>query len=117
MDWGPIIAAGVGIAGDFLQQDTVNQANAQSMEQLLLTLQDNERARQAALERQQLANSATLQAANISADTARKRILGDVLLQQGQGQERLGIEAFRAAANRPERFNSAAAVLSQVLAR
>ena len=56
-------------------------------------------------------------AADVSLEATKKRIMGDVLLKQGEGQEKLGIEAYRANANRPERFNNAANVLASVLAR
>lgn len=117
MDWGPIIAAGVNIAQDFLNQDDKERERAQSDEQFYASLADKERDRLAAGERADLTAQTQLQLGEMSAETARKRVLGDVLLQQGQGQESLGIEAFRAAANRPERFNTAANALAAILAR
>jgi hypothetical protein len=117
VDWGPIIAAGVNIASGMLADETNQQSLDQSKENLILNLQDNERDRAAQLERQQLANQAMIESANIGLQGQKKRILGDVLLQQGQGQEKLMLEAFRAAANKPERFNTAAQVLANVLSR
>ena len=116
-DWGPVIAAGVNLAQDFLGQDDKQQQFAQDRETTILQLQDNERGRAAAMDRANLAAQTQLEAAGLSADVAKKKILGDVLLQQGQGQEKLGLEAYRAAANRPERFNTAANVLAQILSR
>lgn len=117
MDWGPIIAAGVNIAGGLLTDDARQEELGQSKEIAILNIQDRERDRIAQMERQQAANQAALAAAGMQLEGQKKKILGDVLLQQGQGQERLMLEAFRAAATRPERFNTAANVLAQVLAR
>lgn len=115
--WGPIIAAGVNLASGLLEDEEKEEDRAQTKEIELLRLQDNERDRVAAMQRAELSAETTLAAAEKSLEAAKKRILGDVLLQQGQGQEKLGIEAFRAAANKPERFNDAASVLAQVLSR
>ena len=120
-DWGAVISAGVSLASGLLEDENREQQFAQSRENQILQLQDNERGRVAqadrlataeagALERAQLAASAQLEATN-------KRILGDVLLDQGKGQETLMLESFRSSANAPERFNNAASVLAQVLAR
>lgn len=116
-DWGPVIAAGVNLAQGLLQDSARDDATALSNEQFLMNLQAQERDRAAAMDRAQLAANASIQAANISADVAKKRILGDVLLQQGQGQEKLMLESFRASANAPERFNTAANILAQILSK
>lgn len=117
MDWGAIIAAGVGIAGQLLEDDEREDERADSRENLILQLQDNERDRAAQLERQQIASQASLDAARMGFEAQKKRILGDVLLEQGKGQENLMLENFRASANAPERFNNAASILAQVLSR
>lgn len=116
-DWAPIISAGVSLAQGLLNDENKKDERADSRENLILNLQDNERDRAAALERQRIALEASKYASDTSLAAAKKRILGDVLLQQGKGQEALGIEAYRAAANKKERFNDAASVLAQVLSR
>ena len=121
MDWDTIIAAGVSLAGGLLKDDEKDRARADTRETQILNLQDNERGRQAQADRLQDTLASNLQIAQLGQETSlentRKKILGDVLLQQGQGQEKLMLESFRSSANTPERFNTAANILSQVLSR
>lgn len=120
-DWTPLIAAGVSIAGDIIKQDQVDQQAGINRENLALQLQDNERGRQAALDRAELAAQTSLEAANISAQTSlentRKRILGAAIADRGQDAGQALLSAFQSRANRPERFNEAANNLAQLLAR
>lgn len=116
-DWSAIIAAGVSLAQDQLAQEDKEDERVQSDKQLLMNLADKERDRIAAEERAKISAEASMYGADKTLEAQKKRILGDVLLRQGEGQEKLGIEAYRAHANKPERFNDAASVLAGVLAR
>lgn len=121
MDWGSIIAGGIAIANQLLGDEENEEQRGFDRETTILQLQDNERARAAQAERQAELLASNLQIAQLGnaadLEQVKKRIMGDVLLQQGQGQEKLMLEDFRASANAPERFNSAANVLATVLAR
>lgn len=116
-DWSTVIAAGVSLAQDYLKQDDKKQDNAQSDKQFFATLADKERDRANEAAMNQARIEASKYAADLTLEAAKKRILGDVLLKQGEGQQKLGIEAYRASANKPERFNNAAAVLAGVLSK
>lgn len=119
--WGSLISAGVSLAGDLLAQDTRDQQQQANRETTILQLQDNERGREAQADRLQAEIAAALERTQLNTqaqlDIAKKRILGDVLLKQGEGQEKLMLESYRAAEARPERFNDAASVLAQILSR
>ena len=120
-DWGAIISAGVAISNQLLEEEKSDKSHAQSRENTILQLQDNERGRVAQAERQAEALANNLEIANIGAqtdlETMNKRIMGDVLLKQGEGQNNLMLEDFRSSANAPERFNRSADILAQVLSR
>lgn len=121
MDWGAVIAAGVSVAGQLLEDDQRDQQRADSRENMILQLQDNERDRAAQAERlqEQLANTKAIAELGAATDKelAKARIMGDVLLDQGKGQSQLMLEDFRSSAQAPERFNNAATVLANVLSR
>jgi hypothetical protein len=116
MDWETLIAAGVSLASGLLQDDRRESELAQSKDNLLLQLQDRERDRLAALERQQLSADTSLQAAQLSLEGAKKKILGDALLNKGKASGAAMLESFRSSANKPERFNTAANNLAALLA-
>ena len=121
MDWGAIISAGVSLFEGLLEDETKGQELSQNKEIAILNLQDKERDRASKEEIAGLSRETQLAIANLSAQTdlgiANRRIMGDVLLDQGKGQTQLGIEAFRAAANKPKVSPSAISTLAQVLAR
>ena len=120
-DWGGLFEAGQAIAQGLIQQDQEQVQFENDRENLVLELQDNERARanQAAIAA--ASNATSLQAAEIAAgaqtEIARKRILGDAILQQGQAQGEALLAAQQSVANKPERFNAAANALSASLLR
>ena len=119
--WATVIGAGVNISKGLLEDENNQQALDQSRENTILQLQDNERAREAQMDRLAIAEAGAMDRANLAASTQlegqKKRILGDVLLKQGEGQEKLYLESFRSKANKPERFNNAANILAQILSR
>ena len=120
-DWATVISAGVNLAEGMLEDDANDATREQSRENIILQNLDNERDRANRLLMSQEGNKAQLEAAKISAgaqlEATKKRIMGDVLLKQGDAQGEAMLEGYRAAANAPERFNTAANILAQVLAR
>ena len=115
--WGPIIQGGLGIVSGMLDDEQKDEDNEVSRENLLLELQDNERDRENLLQLQASKSADDRYSADLGYKGTKKKIMGDVLLDQGDGQEKLGIEAFKSAANAPERFGTAANILAQILAR
>jgi hypothetical protein len=115
--WELIVSAGVALAKDYGESERIDDAQNANKEIEILKLQNRERDRANQKQISEMANATTLQSTELSLQGQKKRILGDVLLQQGKGQEALGIEAYRASANRPERFNTAASVLAKIFAQ
>lgn len=115
--WEVAIAAGVSLAKSYGESEREDDNREFSREIEIMKLQDRERDRANQVNIAEMSNATALQAAQLDLEGQKKRILGETLLQQGKGQEALGIEAYRASANRPERFNSAAQVLATILAK
>ena len=111
-----LIAGGVGIAQGLLQEDQQDRANAQSKENLLLQLADNERDRGTRLEQSRISADAALAAAGMQAETAKKRILGEAIMDKGKDSGTAMLSSLNNLERKPERFNQAASQLAAILA-
>jgi len=120
-EWKDVISAGVNIAQGLLKDDQAKQDRDVNRETIILQNMDNERDRANRLLISQQGNQASLEAANIGAkaqlEATKKRIMGDVLLKQGDAQGDAMLTGYKAVLDTPERFNTAANILAQILAR
>ena len=121
MDLSALILAGTTLAEGLLKDDAREEQFGFDREMNILKLQDNERSRANDLARSELMAGASVEAAKLQAGAAleqtKRKILGDMLLKQGDGQLQGLLTKLKGTVSRPERFNDAASILSQVLAR
>lgn len=115
--WLPLLAAGAQLAKGMLQDDREDRAFSEKKDNLLLEIQDRERDRVAALERQRLSSETALQAANLSLEGVKKKILGEALLNRGKSQSEALLEDFKSSANKKDRSGEAMATLAALLSK
>lgn len=121
IDWSDLLGAGAAIAKGYLEDENKKEDREFDRETQALNLQDKERDRANDREIEKLRNEAQLAVAKLqaatSAENTKRTILGDALLQKGKDQGNAMLESYKSSANKPERFNTAANSLAQLLAR
>ena len=108
-----LLVAGAQLMQGLNEQEAADDARKDKKETTLLELQDNERTRQAAMDRLKLELSQ-----KIAAEKAmnKQNLLGKAILDQGKDSSAAMLEAFKAKAEKKERFNESADNLARVLA-
>lgn len=119
--WDELLAGGIAIAKGVAADEDKKQTHENAKDLQADRLADNERDREKDREIAKLKSEADLAIARLnaatSAENTKKKILGDALLEKGKDQGDAMLESYKSSANKPERFNTAANSLAQLLAR
>jgi hypothetical protein len=124
IDYGDLVAGGVAIAGSVMDQEDkkddreFKSGESQKDREHSSAEKAKDREAQAELQRLRIEAEQAMQKYRLAVEqeNQRRKILGEAVQNRGKDQGAAMLESYKASANKPERFNTAANNLANLLA-